>query len=366
MNKDHTIFVAGHRGMVGSAILRRLEGDGFTRLVTRTRQQLDLTDQQAVRSFFHSRPIDHVVLAAARVGGIFANSIYPAEFIHQNLAITVNVVHEAFGAGVRRLLFLGSSCIYPKHADQPLKEDRLLSGSLEPTNEPYAVAKIAGIKLCQAYNRQYGTGYLSVMPTNLYGPRDNFDLETSHVLPAMIRKCHLARLAQAGDWGGITADEQRLGPIPEDVMACLAGIGESTGFPCPDAGRVANPALKVPGLRLWGSGKPRREFLHVEDMADACLFVMGLDPEAIGPGTFFNVGCGRDLPIAELARQVAGIVGFSGKIFWDRDKPDGTPRKLLDISGLQTLGWRPRISLEDGIRRVYRRYLDDAAGQSPD
>ncbi|MBI9083833.1 MAG: GDP-L-fucose synthase [Desulfobacterales bacterium] len=359
MSKNLRIFVAGHTGMVGSAVLRHFKQEGFEHLVTRTRQELDLLDQQAVRVFFQTEAIDLVILAAAKVGGIEANRSFPAEFIYENLAVTVNVVHESFSAGVRQLLFLGSSCIYPKLGPQPLKEEHLLTGPLEPTNEPYAVAKIAGIKLCQAYNRQYSTRYLSVMPTNLYGPNDNYDLRTSHVLPALIRKFHLAKLAQQGDWDGIAADQQHWGAIPDDILAGLAGIGEAAGHRSPFPGRFQNGAAGGAGVRLWGSGRPYREFLHVDDMADACLFVMGLDAEVIGDQGLFNVGCGQDLRIGDLATLVADIVGFSGAVIWDRTQPDGTPRKRLDISELRRRGWSPKIALEEGVRRTYTTYLAD-------
>ena len=261
MNRQDQIYVAGHRGMVGAAIVRRLRAEGYDQLITRRHADLDLTDQTAVRQFFRHRPIDRVVLAAARVGGIQANNTYPAEFIYQNLMIEANVIHAAYQAGVRHLLFLGSSCIYPKLADQPLKEKDLLGGWLEPTNEPYAVAMIAGIKLCEAYNRQYGTHFRSLMPTNLYGPHDNYDLETSHVLPALIRKFHLAKLALNKDWAAVAADEARHGPIPDEIRASLG----DPRSPQPEA---------TPRVVLWGSGRPYREFLHVDDLAAACLFIM--------------------------------------------------------------------------------------------
>jgi GDP-L-fucose synthase len=360
MDREARIFVAGHRGMVGSAILRRLRAEGYDNLVTRRHAELDLTDQAAVKAFFRDQSPDQVVLAAARVGGIQANNRYPAEFIYQNLMIEANVIQAAYRAGVRRLLFLGSSCIYPKHAAQPLKEEDLLGGWLEPTNEPYAVAKIAGIKLCEAYNRQYGTRYRSAMPTNLYGPGDNYDLETSHVLPALIRKFHLAKLAADGRWAAIAADEARHGPIPGDIRACLERPDQGPGAP--------------PRVILWGSGRPYREFLHVDDLAAACLFIMQLadadlaqalavDDGAVHnlrPETgLLNVGTGQDLTIRELAETVAAVVGFTGAIAWDRDKPDGTPRKQLDIRRMARLGWQPQIDLESGIRRTYREYLAD-------
>ena len=364
MKRDAHIYVAGPRGMVGSAILRRLQAEGFDRLITRRHDELDLTDQAAVGRFFQAHPVDQVVLAAAHVGGIQANNTYPAAFIYENLMIQANVIHAAFQAGVKRLLFLGSSCIYPKHAAQPLKEEDLLGGWLEPTNEPYAVAKIAGIKLCESYNRQYGTDYRSVMPTNLYGPGDNYDLETSHVLPALIRKFHLGKLAQRSDWDAIAADEARYGQIPEDIRASLGQADRSFG-----------------GVILWGSGRPYREFLHVDDMAEACLFVMRLPaadladafqsapPPAGGGGDenlahnlrpetcLLNIGTGSDLTIRELAEAVAAAVGYTGEIAWDTAKPDGTPRKQLDTRRCTLLGWRPRVDLREGIQRTYQDYL---------
>jgi len=298
-----TVFVAGHRGLVGSAICRRLQADGIEPLVAE-RSQLDLMDQAGVGQWFRERKVDQVYVAAAKVGGIYANDTYPAEFIHDNLAIQTNLIHAAWQYGVEKLLFLGSSCIYPKLAPQPMAEDSLLTGPLEPTNEWYAIAKIAGIKMCQAYRKQYGFDAISVMPTNLYGPGDNFDLENSHVLPALIRKFHEAKLA-----------------------------GDAS-------------------VTVWGTGSPRREFLHVDDLADACVFLM----ENYSSGEIVNVGWGRDISIAELAGTVRDIVGFEGDIVYDTEKPDGTPRKLLDTARLKALGWQPSISLADGIRGTYDWY----------
>jgi len=301
---ESKIYVAGHRGLVGSAIARRLEREGFSQIITRGRAELDLTDQVAVKGFFARERPDFVFLAAARVGGILANSHYPAGFIRDNLLIQTNVIDAAYRHGVKKLLFLGSSCIYPKHAPQPLKEEYLLTGPLEPTNEWYAVAKIAGIKMCQAYRRQYGFNAISLMPTNLYGPGDNFDLETSHVLPALIRKFYEAK--ERGD------------------------------------SQVA----------VWGSGKPRREFLHVDDMADACLFLMrNYDDEEI-----VNVGVGEDVPIAELAEMVKQVVDYEGEIVFDASKPDGTPKKLLCLNKVHALGWKQKISLRDGLLSTYAAY----------
>ncbi len=308
------IFVAGHRGMVGSAIVRRLQALGSCEIVTRSHAELDLTDQAAVRRFFAGQRIDQVYLAAAQVGGIHANNTYPAEFIYRNLMIECNVIDAAHVAGVRKLLFLGSSCIYPKLAPQPMREDALLIGTLEPTNEPYAIAKIAGIKLCESYNRQYGRDYRSVMPTNLYGPGDNYHPDNSHVIPALLRRFHEA--TQRGD---------------AEVV-------------------------------VWGSGTPMREFLHVDDMAAASVFVMNLDDASYAANTqpmlsHINVGTGVDCTIRELAETVARVTGFQGRLVFDASKPDGTPRKLMDVGRLADLGWRATIALEDGLRDAYRWFL---------
>jgi GDP-L-fucose synthase len=314
MKLSDRIYVAGHRGLVGSAILRRLQRAGYTTLLTRTHAELDLTDRAAVDRFFAAEQPEYVFVAAARVGGILANSAYPADFIRDNLAIALNVIDAAHRFGVGKLLFFGSSCIYPRLAPQPLKEEYLLTGPLEPTNEAYAVAKIAGIQLCRAYNRQYGTDFVSVMPTNLYGPDDNFDLQTSHVLPALIRKFHEAKVRNE----------------PEVVV--------------------------------WGSGRPRREFLHVDDLADACLFVMervSVRQGIAGPD-LLNVGVGEDLQIRELADLVRDVVGYRGAIVYDTSKPDGTPRKLLDVSRLRAMGWQARIPLREGIEGTYRWYQEKA------
>ena len=335
--KDSRIYVAGHRGMVGSAIVRRLEAEGYSNIVTRTHAELDLIDQWAVAEFFRGERIDAVFLAAAKVGGIQANSTYRADFIYENLMIECNVVQAAFVTGVERLLFLGSSCIYPRICPQPMREEYLLSGHLEPTNEPYAVAKIAGIKLCESYNRQYGTRYRSVMPTNLYGPDDNFDLEKSHVLPAMLRKFHLAKLAGLGDREGIQRDEECFGPIPKEVREAL---------PC---------------VTLWGTGVSRREFLHVDDMASACVFVMQLSDEQYAHAcgdrvSHLNVGCGKDLTIREMAEMIRQVLGFEGDVAWDSSRPDGMPQKLLDVTRLSSLGWSPRIELIYGLKSILDWY----------
>jgi GDP-L-fucose synthase len=313
VNHQPRIYVAGHNGLVGSAIVRTLRAKGHTNIVTRSHAELELTDQAQVRDFFRNERIDQVYLAAAKVGGIHANNTYPADFIYDNMMVQANVVHEARASGVEKLLFLGSSCIYPRMAQQPIKEEYLMSGMLEPTNEPYAMAKIAGIKLCESYNRQYGTDYRSVMPTNLYGPGDNYHPENSHVIPALIRRFHEARLTNA----------------PEVV--------------------------------IWGSGKPMREFLYVDDMAEACVHVMNLDHATYAAHTdpmhsHINVGTGEDVTIAELARLVGETVGYRGRIGFDTSKPDGTPRKLLDVSKLKNLGWQASTPLPEGLRRAYEAF----------
>jgi GDP-L-fucose synthase len=308
------IFVAGHRGLVGSAIVRALTGQGLSNIVTRTRAQLELTDQAQVRAFFRTEHIDQVYMAAAKVGGIHANNAYPAEFIYDNMMVQANVIHEAWRNGVQKLLFLGSSCIYPRLAQQPIREEYLMNGMLEPTNEPYAVAKIAGIKLCESYNRQYGTDYRSVMPTNLYGPGDNFHPENSHVIPALIRRFHEAKTGAA------------------------------------------------PHVVIWGSGKPMREFLYVDDMAAASVYVMQLEQDIYCASTdpmhsHINVGTGEDTTIGELARLIGQVVGYRGAIVFDSSKPDGTPRKLLDVSKLKSLGWSARMPLQQGLEHAYHAFL---------
>ena len=309
MDTSEKIFVAGYRGLVGSALMRRLEREGFNNLPKRDRSQLDLGDERAVQSFFAKERPAIVIFAAAKVGGIKANNDFPVEFLLDNLRIQNNIIRSAYETGVCKLLFLGSSCIYPKLAPQPIPETALLGGPLEPTNEAYAIAKIAGIKLCQAYAREYGANFISAMPTNLYGPNDNFDLETSHVLAALLRKAHEAKTRNARE---------------------LAG---------------------------WGSGTPRREFLHVDDLASACLFLL----EKYDSPEIINVGCGEDISIRELAQLICDIVGFEGQLAWDTTKPDGTPRKLLDITKLQNFGWRPTISLRDGIAQTYDWFLKNVA-----
>jgi GDP-L-fucose synthase len=346
MKKSAKIYVAGHRGMVGSAIVRRLEAQGYSNIITRTHDELDLIRQDRVEAFFKSEQPDFVFLAAARVGGIWGNNIYPAQFIYQNMAIQTNIIHAAYLNGVNKLLFLGSACIYPKICPQPIKEEYLLSDYLEPTNEPYAIAKIAGLKMCQSYNREYSTRYISVMPNNLYGSNDNFDLETSHVLPALIRKFHLAKLASSGDWDGIKREEAAYGPIPDDIKNSI-GINPSTNQPI-------DQSTNQPLILLWGTGAPRREFLHVDDLAAACVFLMNHYDES----EIINIGWGKDQTIRQLAELISKVVDYKGAIKWDHSRPDGTPQKLLDVSRLTRLGWQARIDLEDGIRQVYQWYLE--------
>lgn len=341
--------------MVGAAIVRQLQLCGYTNFIFRNHSQLDLTNQAAVNSFFDQERPDQVYLAAAKVGGIYANNTYPAQFIYDNLMIQANVIHAAHTHGIQKLLFLGSSCIYPKSVPQPMAEEALLSGPLEPTNEPYAIAKIAGIKLCESYNRQYGRDYRCVMPTNLYGPGDTYHLANSHVLPAMIRKFHLAKLAWRGDIGGVIADQQRYGEIPSDIKAMI-GL-DPTEF-------VTTSSHLTPqtSITLWGTGTPYREFLHVDDMAAACLFVMGLDQAIYDANTqpmlsHINVGYGSDVTIRQAAQAVAEVVGYIGNIQFDSSKPDGTPRKLMDSKRLEGLGWTASIPLAEGLNQAYADYL---------
>jgi len=307
MNKNDKIYIAGHRGMVGSAIHRKLKAEGFTNIVTRKSSELDLKNQQAVADFFEQEQPDYVFLAAAKVGGIQANNTYRADFIYDNIMIEANVIHQAHLHKAKKLLFLGSSCIYPKHAPQPMKEDYLLSGKLEATNEPYAIAKIAGIKMCENFREQYGNNFISVMPTNLYGPNDNYDLETSHVLPALIRKFHEAKINNK------------------------------------------------PEVEIWGTGQPMREFLHVEDMANACYFLM----QNYNDKQFVNIGTGKDITIRELAETIMEVTGYKGKLTFNTNKPDGTPRKLLDVSKLHGLGWKHKIELKKGIEKTYKDFTDN-------
>ena len=348
MEKTSKIYVAGHQGLVGSAIVRKLNSEGYTNIITRTHGELDLIRQEQAEAFFKKEKPDYVFLAAAKVAGIWGNNLYPAQFIYENIVIQTNIIHASYLYEAKKLLFLGSSCIYPKLCPQPIKEEFLLSDYLEPTNEPYAIAKIAGIKMCQSYNRQYKTRYISVMPNNLYGPNDNFNLETSHVLPALIRKFHLAKLAAAGDWEGVQKDETAHGPIPDDIKTSI-GLDPITNQPI-------NQSTHQPSVILWGTGSPRREFLHVDDLSDACLFLMSHYDESEP----INIGWGKDQTIRDLAETICNIVGYEGAKKWDSGKPDGTPRKLLDVSRLTAKGWQAKISLEDGVRQVYRWYLGEA------
>ncbi len=357
MDKNSKIYIAGHRGLVGSSIVRNLQQQGFTNLVLRTHIELDLTNQAQVAEFFAKEAPEYVILAAAKVGGIYANNTYRADFIYNNLTMQNNVIHQSYVSGVKKLLFLGSSCIYPKNAPQPLKEDCLLTSELEYTNEPYAIAKIAGIKMCESYNLQYGTNFIAVMPTNLYGPNDNFDLENSHVLPAMIRKIYLAKLLQHGDYTGI-ANNLGLGLSCEQVE--IETIINKYG--------IAKNGDNV-ALSLWGSGKPYREFLHVDDMSSACVHIMqNVDFKDLIHGmseirnTHINIGTGIDITIRELAQLIAVIIGYTGEINFDATKPDGTMRKLQDVSKLSQLGWQAKIDLQSGLRSVVSWYLSNLIG----
>lgn len=399
MDKHSKVYIAGHNGMVGSAITRNLKDNGYDNLVFTPYPPFDLTDQHVVADFFRKEKPEYVFLAAAKVGGIVANNTYRGQFIYENLMIQNNIIHQSYVNGVKKLLFLGSSCIYPKNSPQPIKEDYLLTDELEYTNEPYAIAKIAGIKMCESYNIQYGTNFISAMPTNLYGPNDNYNLETSHVLPAMIRKMHLGKCLENNDWDGILKD---LGKYPiegvsdnsgkDEILTILMKYGvQATTHPAPrtshPAPSTSHPAPRTPHpatITLWGTGSPYREFLHVDDVADACVFLMNKvdfkdlisSPSALRPepsalssspsaprplppaikNTHINVGTGKDLTIKELAGLIKEIVGFGGEIIWDESKPDGTPRKLLDVAKINALGWKEKVRLEDGIRLVYEKY----------
>ncbi len=364
MNKESKIFVAGGSGMVGNAIIRKLLEKGYSNVVSNYHKKepniesvkfykLDLTNQAKTEEFFEKENPEYVFLAAAKVGGILANNTYKADFIYENLAIALNVIHSSFKFGVKKLLNLGSSCIYPKFAPQPMKEEYLLTGSLEPTNEPYAIAKISAIKLCRYYNEQYNTNFISVMPTNLYGPNDNFDLFTSHVLPALIRKFHLGKCLREKNWESIRIDLNKR-PIDgitgehseEEILSVLKKYGITENY-----------------IEIWGTGNVYREFLHVDDLADACVFLMenvqAVDMRELSPDYFVNVGNGTDLTIKELAETIKRIVGFEGDIKHDLSKPDGTPRKLLDVSKIKELGWVSKINLEEGITRTYQWYCDN-------
>ena len=347
MNKDAKIYVAGHRGLVGSAIVKNLKAKGYTNIIGKTHAELDLLDQEAVKQFFETEKPEYVFLAAAKVGGIVANNTYRADFIYENLQIQNNIIHQSYKNSVKKLMFLGSTCIYPKNAPQPMPEDCLLTDTLEYTNEPYAIAKIAGIKMCESYNLQYGTNYISVMPTNLYGPNDNFDLEKSHVLPALIRKIHCAKLLNEGRFDEVVQD-LNLKDI-EEAKAYLKNFGV-------DENRV----------EIWGSGKPMREFLWSEDMADACVFIMeNRDFEDTYEtknqeirNTHINIGTGIDISIKELAETIKEIVGFKGELYFNTDKPDGTMKKLTDVSKLHGLGWQHSIDLKNGIKKMYTWYKE--------
>ena len=400
MNKNSKIYIAGHRGLVGSAIVKNLESKGYTNLVYKTHKELDLTNQKAVEEFFEIEKPQYVILAAAKVGGIVANNTYRADFIYENLAIQNNVIHNAYKYGVEKLLFLGSTCIYPKNAPQPMPEDSLLTSPLEYTNEPYAIAKIAGIKMCESYNIQYGTNFISVMPTNLYGPNDNFDLETSHVLPALIRKIHLGKCLESVKWEELSVkkDEnwelikQDLNKNPIKCVKCyelgakkedkiitgksskqeILDVLEEYGIRLHNTEFVTpNTNLNKVQIEIWGSGNPRREFLYSEDMADACVFLLKnidfkdiLNTECLTHtaknevrNTHINIGTGKDISIKELAELIKNIIGFKGELYFNTEKPDGTMKKLTDVSKLNSLGWKYKMDLESGIKEMYKWYL---------
>lgn len=371
MEKDSKIYVSGHRGLVGSAIWRNLREKGYGNLVGRSHAELDLTDTAATCRFFEQEKPEYVIVASAKVGGIQANSLYRGQFIYENLMIACNVIHQAYRHGVRKLLFLGSSCIYPRMAPQPMPEDCLLSSPLEYTNEPYAISKIAGLKLCESYNLQYGTDFISVMPTNLYGPFDNFNLETSHVLPAILRKMFLGKSLENGDWASVRADlaarpvEGVDGSAPASAILSVLekyGVRAAAG-----EGNPEGPCRTE--VEIWGSGKPLREFLWSEDMADACVYIMekvSFQDLCQGQGTeirntHVNIGTGKELTIAETAGKVARSVGFGGKIVFNPAKPDGTPRKLLDVSKLHALGWHHRVEIDEGVDRLRDWYVESLA-----
>ncbi len=347
MNKDSKIFVAGHRGLVGSAILEHLEQDGFTNIITKTHQELDLTNQSATADFFKKETLEYVFLAAAKVGGIQANNNYRADFIYQNLMIQNNVIHQSYLNKVKKLLFLGSTCIYPKNVPQPMKEESLLTDTLEYTNEPYAIAKIAGIKMCESYNLQYNTNFISVMPTNLYGPNDNFDLEKSHVLPALIRKIYLAKMLSESNYETVIKD-LNVNTIEEakDYLSSF-GISENS-------------------VEIWGSGTPKREFLWSEDMAEACIFIMQnlnfedtyINSDKQIRNTHINIGSGKEVSIKQLAEAIKNTIGFQGDLVFNSDKPNGTLRKLTDVSKLNNLGWKHTVELEEGINKLYNWYIN--------
>ena len=400
MNKNSKIYVAGHRGLVGSAIVKNLISKGYTNIITRTHKELDLLNQKAVEEFFEKEKLEYVILAAAKVGGIVANNTYRADFIYENLQIQNNVIHQSYVHKVKKLLFLGSTCIYPKNAPQPMSEDSLLKSELEYTNEPYAIAKIAGIKMCESYNIQYGTNFISVMPTNLYGPNDNFDLETSHVLPALIRKIHLGKCLESVKWEELSVkkDEnwelikQDLNKNPIKCVKCyelgakkedkiitgksskqeILDVLEEYGIRLHNTEFVTpNTNLNKVQIEIWGSGNPRREFLYSEDMADACVFLLKnidfkdiLNTECLTHtaknevrNTHINIGTGKDISIKELAELIKNIIGFKGELYFNTEKPDGTMKKLTDVSKLNSLGWKYKMDLESGIKEMYKWYL---------
>ena len=400
MNKNSKIYVAGHRGLVGSAIVKNLKSKGYTNIITRTHKELDLLNQKAVEEFFEKEKLEYVILAAAKVGGIVANNTYRADFIYENLQIQNNVIHQSYVHKVKKLLFLGSTCIYPKEAPQPMSEDSLLTSPLEYTNEPYAIAKIAGIKMCESYNIQYGTNFISVMPTNLYGPNDNFDLETSHVLPALIRKIHLGKCLESVKWEELSVkkDEnwelikQDLNKNPIKCVKCyelgakkedkiitgksskqeILDILEEYGIRLHNTEFVTpNTNLNKVQIEIWGTGNPRREFLYSEDMADACVFLLKnidfkdiLNTECLTHtaknevrNTHINIGTGKDISIKELAELIKNIIGFKGELYFNTEKPDGTMKKLTDVSKLNSLGWKYKMDLESGIKEMYKWYL---------
>ena len=370
MNKESKIYIAGHNGMVGSALTRILISQGYNNLIFTPFPPYDLTDQKTVADFFEKEKPEFEFLAAAKVGGIYSNNKYRAQFIYDNLMIQNNIIHQSYLNGVKKLLFLGSSCVYPRNCPQPIKEEYLLTSELEYTNEPYAIAKIAGIRMCESYNIQYGTNFISVMPTNLFGPNDNYNLETSHVLPALIRKIHLGKCLENNDWNGIRKDLKKY-PITgiddtsseSSILKVFAkyGIRYTIQYPAPHTSHLVS-------ITLWGTGSPYREFMYVDDMVDACLFIMNnvdfndlfsdnQSPVAELKNTQINIGVGHDQTISELAELIKRVIGFEGKLKWDSSKPDGTFRKLLDVSKIEKLGWREKISLGEGIEMVYKEYL---------
>ncbi|BBE30213.1 GDP-L-fucose synthase [Tepiditoga spiralis] len=351
MEKNSKIYVAGHRGLVGSAIIRKLKSDGYTNIITKTHKELDLTNQQETREFFEQEKPEYVFLAAAKVGGILANDTYKADFIYQNIMIASNVIEASYKYGVKKLLNLGSSCIYPKYAKQPMKEEELLTGELESTNEPYAIAKISAIKMCRYFNEQYGTNFISVMPTNLYGPNDNFNLETAHVLPALIRKFYLGKLLE----------EEKYDKIIENIKKYKIGFNLDKEIDFDNKDSILKVLKKVgvtkEAITLWGSGEIYREFLYVEDMADACVYLMknieAKEMKKVSLDYFVNIGTGKDIKIKELSNLIKEIIEYNGETIYDKTKPDGTPKKLLDVSKLNSLGWKHNIELEKGVKLIY-------------